>query len=163
MLIPTMVMAILAAVALYIGYSKGQGQHIAGLKMGGAMILEIFPLLVFALILAGMVQVLISQAFIARWVGSESGFRGIMIGSLAGALTPGGPFVCMPLVAGLIKAGAGSGTAVAYITGWSVWAIARLPLEIGLLGPRFTFVRLSCSLLLPPLAGWMAIILFPKG
>ncbi|KPL05969.1 hypothetical protein AMJ86_10255 [bacterium SM23_57] len=163
MLIPTIVMAVLAVILLYIGYSRGQGQHIIGLQMGGRMILQMFPLLICALVVAGMVQTLLPQETIAKWVGTESGWKGILIGSVAGALTPGGPYVSMPLVAGLFRAGAGTSTLVAYLTGWSVWAVARMPLEIGLIGPRFTFIRLCSSLLLPPLAGWMALWLFPKG
>ena len=163
MLIPTIIMAVLAIVLLYIGYYRGQGQHITGLQMGGKMILQMFPLLVCALVVAGMIQVLIPHEAIAKWVGTESGWRGILIGSVAGALTPGGPYVSMPLVAGLFRAGAGTSTLVAYITGWSVWAVARLPLEIGIIGPRFALIRMVCSILLPPLAGFTALMLFPKG
>jgi uncharacterized membrane protein YraQ (UPF0718 family) len=163
MLAPTLIMAALAIILLYVGYSRGEGQHLMGLKSGARMVLEIFPLLIFAFIVAGMVQVLLPQEAIAKWVGGESGWRGILIGSVAGAITPGGPYVSMPLVAGLYRAGASTSTLVAYLTGWSVWAVARLPLEIGLIGPRFTFVRLCSSLVLPPLAGWIALLLFPKA
>jgi uncharacterized membrane protein YraQ (UPF0718 family) len=163
MLISTLIMAAIAIILLMIGYFRGQGQHIAGLKAGGMMTLQILPLLIFAFIAAGMIQALIPQAVIAKWVGTASGLRGIMIGSVAGALTPGGPYVSMPIVAGLYRAGAGTSTMVAYLTGWSVLAVARLPLEIGIIGPRFTFIRLCSSLILPPIAGLTALLLFPKG
>jgi uncharacterized membrane protein YraQ (UPF0718 family) len=93
-------------------------------------------------------------------VGGESGLRGILIGTVAGGLTPGGPYVSLPIVAGLLKAGAGVGTMVAYLTAWSLWAVGRLPMEFGMLGWRFTLVRLACTFFFPPIAGLIAQIFF---
>lgn len=160
MLIPTLIMGTLAAVLLYIGYTRGGGEHIAGLKNTWNMTLEILPLLVFAFIVAGMVQVLLPHDTLAKWIGTESGFRGIMIGAIAGGLTPGGPYVNLPIVAALLKSGASVGTMIAYLTGWSLWAIGRLPLEFGILGWKFTFIRLISVLVFPPIAGLLARALF---
>jgi len=161
MLVPTLVMAALALTLLYIGYSRGQGQHLVGLKSAWRMTLQVLPLLIFAFIIAGMIQALIPQATITKWVGGQSGWRGILIGCVAGGLTPGGPYVSLPIVAGLARAGASVPTLVAYLTAWSIYAVARLPMEVGLLGPRYVLVRLCSSFLLPPLAGWIAMFLFP--
>ena len=127
MLVPIIIMAILAIVLFYIGYQRGEGEHIAGLKNAYKMTLQILPLLVFAFIVAGMVQVMLPKELLAKWVGSESGLRGIFIGAIAGGLAPGGPYVSLPIVAGLLKSGASVGTMVAFLTGWSIWAIGRLP------------------------------------
>lgn len=160
MLIPTIIMAILATVLLAIGYSRGEGQHIQGINSGLKMIVEIIPLLLFAFIVAGMIQVLLPQELLAKWIGEESGLKGILIGTLAGGVTPGGPYVSLPVVAGLLKAGAGVGTLVAFLTAWSLWAVARLPMEIGILGWKFTFVRLACTFFFPPIAGYIAQLAF---
>ncbi|MGD9345731.1 MAG: permease [Candidatus Aminicenantes bacterium] len=160
MLIPTAIMAVLAIAALLYGYAKGEGQHVTGLKLSLKMTAEILPLLVFAFILAGMVQVLLPQAQINRWIGDASGLRGILIGTLAGGITPGGPYVSLPLAAGLLKAGAGLGTMVAYVTAWSLWAIARVPLEVGVMGWKFTFIRFACTFFFPPIAGLIAQVFF---
>ena len=156
MLIPTVVLGILAVILLAFGYYKGEGQHISGMKSALSMTIEILPLLIFAFIVAGMSQVLVSQETISRWVGAESGLRGILIGSLAGGLCPGGPFVSLPLAAGLLRAGAGMGTMVAFVTGWSIWAVSRLPMEVGILGWKFTLIRLASTVFFPPLAGLIA-------
>jgi uncharacterized membrane protein YraQ (UPF0718 family) len=94
MLIPTLVMAFLAIILLIMGYSKGEGQHITGLKSAFKMTTEILPLLVFAFIMAGMIQVLLPQELLAKWIGEESGIRGILLGTLAGGITPGGLHGC---------------------------------------------------------------------
>jgi len=103
-----------------------------------------------------LVQVLLPRDLLSSWVGTESGFRGIMIGTLAGSVTPGGPYVSYPIAAALMKSGAGIGTMVAFVTGWSLWAVARLPMEVGILGWRFTIIRLISVVVFPPIAGVVA-------
>jgi uncharacterized membrane protein YraQ (UPF0718 family) len=73
-----------------------------------------------------------------------------------GGLTPGGPFVTMPIAAGLLRTGAGIGTMIAFITAWSLIAVTRLPLEIGVMGWKFTLIRLACTFFFPPVAGFIA-------
>jgi uncharacterized membrane protein YraQ (UPF0718 family) len=160
MLIPTIIMGVIALVLLLIGYQRGGGEHIVGIKSAFGMTIGILPLLVFAFTIAGMVQVLLPQELITKWVGTESGLRGILIGSVAGGLCPGGPFVSLPIAAGLIRSGASMGTMVAFLTGWSLWAVSRLPMEVGILGWRLTIIRIASTLLFPPLAGLIAQTLF---
>ncbi len=156
MLIPTIIMGVIAAILLYLGYQKGGGEHILGLKSAGTLLLQIAPLLVFAFIIAGMVQFLIPQEIIARWIGAESGFRGLLIGSIIGGFMPGGPMTSLPVAAGLLRVGANVGTMVAFLTGWSLLAVTRLPLEIGLMGWKFSLIRLACVFFFPPIAGLIA-------
>ncbi len=160
MLIPTIVMGALAIVLTIIAYNKGGGEYILGLKSAGNLLLQIVPLLIFAFIVAGMIQQLIPTVIISRWVGAESGFRGILIGTVVGGFMPGGPYVSMPLAAGLLKVGAGVGTMVALLTSWSLWAITRLPMEIGIMGWKFALIRLTCTFFFPPIAGMIANRLF---
>lgn len=160
MLVPTIILGTVASVLLAIGYSKGTGAHISGTKAGFVMLVEIIPLLIFAFIVAGMVQELLPREAIGKWIGEESGWRGILIGTVAGGLSPGGPFVAMPMAAGLYRAGSGIGTMVAYLTAWSLWAITRLPMEVGILGWRLTFIRLASTFFFPPIAGFIAQALF---
>lgn len=160
MLIPTIIMAIFAIILLCIGYSKGQGQHIIGLKYALRITVQILPLLIFAFVMAGMIQTLLPRELLSKWIGEESGLRGIFIGTIAGGITPGGPYVSLPIVAGFLRAGAGVGTMVAFVTAWSLWAVSRMPMEIGILGWKFTAVRLVCTFFFPPIAGFIAQLFF---
>jgi len=160
MLIPTIIMAVLAIILLFIGYHKGQGQHIKGMRLFLNMMVKVLPLLVFAFIVAGMVQVLLPRERLSKWVGVESGMRGILIGTVAGALTPGGPYVSLPVVAVLLRAGASVGTMVAFLTGWSLWAVNQLPMQIGILGWKFTLIRIASTFFFPPIAGLIAQTFF---
>lgn len=162
MLIPTIVMACLAVILLVVGYSRGESQHITGLKSALKMTIDVLPLLIFAFILAGMIQTLLPHELLSRWIGEESGIRGILIGTIAGGITPGGPYVSLPLAAGFLRSGASLGTMVAFITAWSLWAVSRLPMEIGIMGWKFTVVRLACTFFFPPIAGFLAQMLFSE-
>ena len=163
MLIPTIIMGALAVILLLIGYSKGQGQHISGMKSALNMTVQILPMLVFAFIIAGMTQILLPQELLSKWVGAESGLRGILIGTVAGGLSPGGPFVSLPIAAGLLRSGASVGTMVAFLTGWSLWAVGRLPMEVGILGWKFTLIRIASTFFFPPIAGLVAQTFFGGG
>ncbi len=155
MLIPTLIMFGLTLIFSFVAYSKGQ--HVQGLKAGCQMTMQTLPLLVFAFFMAGMVQVILPSEVVSKWIGEDSGFRGILLGTVAGACTPGGPYVSLPIVAGLLRSGAGAGTLVAFMTGWSLWAFSRLPMEIAIIGWRMTVVRFLSVLIFPPLAGLLAL------
>ena len=162
MLIPTIIMGVIAIILLFIGYQKGGGEHILGLKAAGMLLLQITPLLILAFIIAGMVPQLVSTEMISKWIGSESGLKGILIGTGIGAIMPGGPFVSLPIAAGLLRAGASIGTMVAFLTAWSLLAVSRLPLEMGLMGWQFALIRLACTFFFPPIAGLIANLFFSR-
>lgn len=156
---PTVVMFVIAVVLFIIASLQGEGKNVAGLKSAWNMTLQIIPLLIFAFIIAGLVQILIPRDLISSWVGDESGFRGILIGTVAGALTPGGPYVSLPIAAGLLKTGASIPTMVAFVTGWSLMSVARIPLEVGIMGWRFTLIHMLSVIIFAPLAGLLASLI----
>ncbi len=160
MLIPTIIMAVLAVVLTFLAYQKGGGEHILGLKTSANLLVQVVPLLIFAFIVAGMIPLLVPREMISQWVGAESGFRGVLIGTAVGAFLPGGPFVTLPMAIGLLRIGASVGTMVALLTGWSLLAFSRLPMEIGILGWKFALIRLACTFFFPPIAGLIANKLF---
>lgn len=163
MLMPTLLMAVMAIVLFVVASQRGHGLAWAGLRQAWKTTLEIMPLLLLAFLVAGLVQVLIPKGSIGNWIGDSSGIKGILIGAVVGGLSPGGPYVSLPLAAGLFQAGAGIGTMVAYLTGWSLWAVTRLPMEFGILGWRLTVIRLLSTLSFPVIAGvfanWLAKVI----
>jgi len=165
MLTPTLIMGGVAGALVLVGYYQGNNLHITGLQISAKMIVQMMPLLLLALVIAGMSQVFAAQQeeFITKWLGPESGLRGIMLASVAGTLTPGGPVVTVPLLAGLLRSGSSIGVAVAYLTGWGAWSLARLPLEVAILGWKFTLIRVASVCLLPPIAGLIAQTFFSKA
>lgn len=160
MLVPTILMGAVAIALLLTGYLRGQGQHVSGLKAALHMTVEMLPLLACALIVAGMIQVLVPQEVTTKFIGAESGLKGIFIGAVAGAMVPGGPFVSLPIALGFLRSGAGVGPMVAFLTSCSLWSLGRLPMEIGIMGWKLAFVRVASTFFFPPIAGLIAQFLF---
>ncbi|HEY3495917.1 MAG TPA: permease [Polyangiaceae bacterium] len=121
---------------------------------------QVLPVMLPAFVLAGMMSALISPDAIGAWLGREAGLRGLLVGTLAGALTPAGPFVAFPLLAILLKGGASVGAVTAYLTAWALLGVHRVvALEIPILGWRFALVRYVASLAVPMLVGFLAQLL----
>jgi uncharacterized membrane protein YraQ (UPF0718 family) len=119
-------------------------------KMG----VDILPLLVIAFTMAGMVQVAIPAELTAKWIGTESGVRGLLLASGLGAVMPGGPMTSFPIVAALLKAGADIAPIAAFVFSWSIIGVHRMIIwEMPLMGPKFTFSRLAAGILIPPFLG----------
>ena len=122
---------------------------------------RIFVLLVMfvpaVLLLASFVEIMLPKSVVERWLGAGSGVKGIMVSSLAGMFTPGGPFLAFPLVLALYRAGADWAPLIAYITAWSMNSVTRLLVfEIPFVGVELPMVRLIACFALPPLAGLTA-------
>jgi hypothetical protein len=86
------------------------------------------------------------QDMVMAWLGPGSGFGGISLAALAGALTPGGPVVGFAIGAAALKAGAGLPQVMAFVTGWSLYTINRvLVWEIPTMPVRFVVIRMVIS------------------
>ncbi len=119
--------------------------------------LFLLPRMIGGMLLAGLVQAILPPDLVAKWVGEESGLRGIFIGAVVGMLTPGGPMTSFPIVVAFYMSGADRGALVAYLTGWSLLGFQRtLIWELPLLGSEFTLYRIAAVLALPILAGLIA-------
>jgi len=157
---------LLSAVALVLAGLAWQRDGFAlvleGLKQGGLTLVGVTPLLLAAFLIAGLTQVLISRALVERWLGSNAGWRGILVACLAGALIPGGPYVYYPIAGSLLGSGAGVGVLVAFVTAKNLWSVTRLPYEFALLGPQLTMLRYALTFIVPPLLGFAAEALFGR-
>ncbi len=110
-----------------------------------------------ALLAAGALTRILPQDFIAAKLGGASGYEGIFLGSVFGAILPGGPIVTFPIVVLFMKNGATAAPLVALVTSWSVLALHRvLIFEMPLMGFRFVSIRVASAILLPPIAGVLA-------
>src|SRR6267142_5088182 len=115
----TIVLAAAAVVLAGIAYLKDPGLPLLGAKNGFAMLGFVLPRMVVALLLAGLMQILVPQDFVSRHFGQTGGFRGIVLATLAGMVTPGGPMVTVPFMVVLANSGAALPALVAYMTSWS--------------------------------------------
>ena len=152
----TLILVILAVIVLVYAFIRGENTALEGLKQSGRMIWSNLVILIASFILAGFIQVLIPKDAIANLLGSESGIKAVLIGSVAGGLIPGPPYAVFPIAGGFYQAGAGLGATVSFITAWSLWSISRLPVEIALINPKVALIRYAITFFVPPAAGLLA-------
>ena len=144
----------LAATAWWLGGLELVGRGLSG---GAGLLWRFGILIVLSFLAAGLVEVLVPREWIRAGLGDGSGLRGVVLGTLAGAATPAGPAVSIPLAAVLLRSGAAIGPLVAFVTGWALLAVHRLVAwELPILGWRFALLRWGVSLALPILAGLVA-------
>jgi len=157
---PSAAVLMLLAVALAIvAYVKDPSLPMIGARNGVQMLWFILPRMVPALILAGLLQVVIPPDLVARHFGREGGFKAIVIASVIGMLTPGGPMVSLPLLVALANSGAALPPLVAYMTSWSLFGMQRIiSWEAPLMGWHFVGVRVLSSFAFPLLAGWLTSV-----
>ena len=157
----TIVLCVLALTLAAVAYLKDPGLPLVGAKNGFAMLTFILPRLVPALVLAGLMQVLIPQEVVSRHFGRAGGLRAILIATVAGVLTPGGPMVSVPFMVALANSGAALPSLVAYMTSWSLFGVQRIiAWEAPLMGWRFVVVRIVPSLAFPVVAGWLVAVFY---
>lgn len=157
---PLLVLGAITATLLVVAYVRGgTALPVEGLKESGLIFVGVAPQLAVGFLLAGVLTVLLPADLIASWIGQDSGLRGVLIATVAGALTPGGPYMQFPLVAALAGAGAGAGPMAAYLAAWSLISVNRLFVwEIPVLGLPFAAARWLVSLSLPVIAGLLVPI-----
>jgi uncharacterized membrane protein YraQ (UPF0718 family) len=124
------------------------------------MFWHLIPLLMLAFLLAGLIQVALPPDVVRSWLGQESGWRGIVIGTFAGAAIMGGPYAAFPIIAGIYEAGAGIGTAVAMVAGWAMLGVGQIVMGLAFIGVRFTIARLALVALFPFATGAAAYFFF---
>jgi len=157
------IFALIAMILAVFTWAKGGGtMAFSGVKSGAKLLLDVIPLLIAAFLTAGMIQAVVDKALVTRWLGSESGWRGIALACLGGALIPGGPYVYYPIAGVLLNTGAGIGVLVAFVLAKNLWSVSRIPMELALLGPELTLIRYGITFLVPPMVGFLAEALFGR-
>jgi len=120
----------------------------------------VIPRVGAAVLIAAFLQLLLPRDLIAKLIGDDAGIKSILIATVAGAITPGGPVTSFPIVIALYLSGANKGALVAYLSAWAMIGFQRILVwELPLMGEEFTITRVSASFLLPIICGVIALYL----
>lgn len=149
---------LLAGLVVAAGLFVVRNEGAAGLRRGGEVSLSLLRtvarMLVLGMVLAAMTGVILPEDLVTRWMGEESGFTGILVGTALGALVPGGPYVVIPLAGSIFLTGAGVGAVAAFLTAWNTIPLTRTVMwELPFLGGAFTGSRMIVNLPFPVIAG----------
>jgi len=143
---------VVSAAVVY--WRDGQARFLEILFGDVGLFIDVLPKVLAACLIAAFVAVLMPREVVLRWVGAESGFMGIVIATLAGAICPGGPITIFPVAAAFVAIGADTGATVAFITSWTLLGYARvLVWELPFFGGEFVIWRIVIALPLPIVAG----------
>lgn len=83
-------LALVSGAALW--WLKGEEAFDSAALSAVMLIGMIIPIILIAMVISSYVRKLLPTAVVERWLGSESGLRGLAVAILGGAVTPGGPF-----------------------------------------------------------------------
>ena len=131
-----------------------------GLRTGAVEFLHLLPRIAIGVVGSGYIAEVLPKTVIAPWLGPESGLIGVLIATLGGTLTPGGPVVGFAVGAAALKGGAGAPQVIAYSTAWALFALHRLVLyEVPMMPPRVVWLRALVCLPLPFIAAASAMLI----
>jgi hypothetical protein len=151
---------VLVVVLGFIAAMRGRVLLNDGVREGALEFIRLLPRIGIGVIGSGFVAEVLPKALIAPWLGPESGLTGVLIATLGGALTPGGPVVGFSIGAAALKSGAGAPQVIAYSTAWALYAIHRLLIwEVPMMPARLVWLRAAVSLPLPFIAAMLAMVL----
>jgi len=123
----------------------------------------ILPRMLAGCTLGAFVAEMLPQDKVSRALGANSGFRGLVVGTVFGALLPGGPFTAYPVASALLTVGADFGATIAMVTSWVLIGYGRaISWELPILGTDFTVWRIITCLPIPVLAGALGRYLYLK-
>lgn len=121
------------------------------------MVIDTVPRVLIAISVAALLWVMMPRDRIAGMLGRESGMKGLVIATVAGTITPGGPSSAYALLAMLGASGADRGTLIAYIAAWATLGLQRILIwDVPFMGEEFSILRFMVTLPLPIIAGLIA-------
>jgi hypothetical protein len=148
---------VVAGLALFAA-SRGRVLLNEGMREGAIEFVRLLPRIGIGVVGSGYIAEVLPKELIGPWLGPESGFTGVLIATIGGALTPGGPVVGFSIGAAALKSGAGAPQVIAYSTAWALYAIHRLIMwEVPMMPARIVWLRAAVSLPLPFVAAGLAI------
>ena len=131
----------LAAAALTVSFFKSKEKTKAALKKAWKSFENIMPQFLGIILLIGIMLSILSPEQISGFLGGETGFLGVLLASVVGAITLMPGFVAFPLAAALLKNGAGVMQIAAFVSSLMMVGVITLPLEIQVFGKKATFLR----------------------
>jgi uncharacterized membrane protein YraQ (UPF0718 family) len=154
--------ALAAAAAVY--WRDGRDHFFEILGSDLTLFAEMLPKVLAGCLIGTFVTLLLPRELVARWVGHESGFTGLLIAAFFGFFLPGGPITIYPVAGAFLVMGADAGAVVSFIVSWTLIGYTRaLVWELPFFGSDFVLWRIVEALPLPIVAGLLARLVVRAG
>ncbi len=132
---------LIAIALLAISFVKDRQRTRDALKATFKIFYVVLPVLIFVFVLMGLIQVYIPKEMIVSVLGQKAGPRGILFSEVMGSIALFLPPAVFPFGGYLLQNGASYGAIAGFVFTAILIGITTLPLEIKLLGLRFTAAR----------------------
>jgi len=132
---------LIAIAFLIFSFVKDKKKTRMALKKAWKAFENLLPMLLGIIIIVGIIIAVLDPQLIAKLIGKNSGFMGVLILAVIGsvALIPG--FIAFPTAALLLNGGAGYMQIGAFISTLMMVGVITLPLEISYFGKKVAIIR----------------------
>lgn len=151
-LVKYLVVIIIILLSLYYFFPE---KITAGLDISvdyGIEMVAIFPAVI---VLMGLADVWIPKSLINKYLGKESGVKGILLSMLMGTLPTGPVYIAFPIAAELLRKKARISNVMIFLGVWASSKIPQVGVEIKFLGFKFAMLRLIFTLISLIIIGYL--------
>lgn len=130
---------------LIFSYFKDKKKTMKALKKSLKAFENILPQFLGVIVLVGILLAVFNPEIISGIIGNRSGWLGVLISGIIGAITLIPGFVAFPTAAMLLENGAGYMQIAAFISTLMMVGVITLPVEIKYFGKRLAVLRNSIA------------------
>lgn len=131
---------IITVVLLLFSYYKDKKTRMA-LRKAWKAFENILPEFLVVILLVGVLLAVVNPEVISKIIGSDSGWMGVVLAAIVGAVTLIPGFVAFPTAALLLQGGAGYMQIGAFISTLMMVGVVTMPVEIKYFGKKLTICR----------------------
>jgi uncharacterized membrane protein YraQ (UPF0718 family) len=135
------ILYIITAVLLLVSFKKDKKKTKMALKKGWKSLMNILPQLLGILMVVGLVFSVFNAETISKVIGEESGWIGVVVSAIVGAITLIPGFVAFPTAAMVLQNGAGYMQIAAFVSSLMMVGVMTAPLEMEYFGKKMTIIR----------------------
>ena len=128
---------------------------IAGLGISADYGIEMVAIFPAVIVLMGLADVWIPKSLINKYLGKESGFKGIILSIIMGTLPTGPVYIAFPIAAELLRKKARISNVMIFLGVWASSKIPQVGVEIKFLGFKFAMLRLILTLISLIIIGYL--------
>lgn len=126
---------------LILSFIKDKNKTKKSLKKAWKAFENILPEFLVVILLVGILLAVLDAEVISKIIGSDSGWFGVILAAVVGAVTLIPGFVAFPTAAMLLQGGAGYMQIGAFISTLMMVGIVTIPVEVKYFGKKTTILR----------------------
>ncbi len=127
----------------------------AGLDISANYGIEMIAIFPAVIVLMGLADVWIPKSLINKYLGEESGIKGIILSIIMGTLPTGPVYIAFPIAAELLRKKARISNVMIFLGVWASSKIPQVGVEINFLGFKFAMLRLVFTLISLIIIGYL--------